>query len=123
MSSSEFSQKYGTLTNAEFVEQIYQNALGRNATMSELANWLGQLAAGTATRGDVVESVLESAEHIADGNVYQVTNNTYNTSGTLHARSYHRYGRCERDRSKPLRDRPRPSRNCFGVVDLLGGDP
>ena len=82
LSSTEFSQKYGTLTNTEFVEQIYQNALGRNATMSELANWLGQLATGTATQATVVEAVLESAEHIADGDVYQVTNNTYNTSGT-----------------------------------------
>ena len=50
--------------------------------MSELANWLSQLAAGTATQATVVEAVSESAEHIADGNVYQVTNNTYNTSGT-----------------------------------------
>ena len=45
-------------------------------------DWLGQLAAGTATQATVVEAVLESAEHIADGDVYQVTNNTYNTSGT-----------------------------------------
>ena len=36
MSSSEFTQKYSSMTNAEFVEQIYQNALGRNATVAEL---------------------------------------------------------------------------------------
>ena len=82
LSSTEFSQKYGSLTNAEFVEQIYQNALGRDATMAELSSWLTQLSAGTATQAGVAEAVSESAEHIADGNVYQVTNNTYNTSGT-----------------------------------------
>ena len=83
ISSTEFSQKYGTsLTKAEFVEQIYQNALGRNATMSELSNWLSQLAAGTVTEAALAIAVSQSAEHIADGNVYQVTNNTYNTTGT-----------------------------------------
>ena len=82
VSSTEFSQKYGTLTNTEFVEQIYQNALGRNATTSELQNWLCQLAARTVTKASLATAVSESAEHIADGNVYQVTNNTYNTSGT-----------------------------------------
>ena len=83
MSSTEFSQKYGSLTNAEFVEQIYQNALGRDATVTELSSWLSQLSAGTATKASLAQAISESAEHIADGNVYQVTNNTYNTSGTF----------------------------------------
>jgi trimeric autotransporter adhesin len=83
MSSSEFSQKFGSMTNTEVVEQIYQNALGRNVTMSELSNWLSQLSAGTATQTSMAVSVSESSEHIADGNVYQVTNDTYNTSGTF----------------------------------------
>ena len=82
LSSSEFTQKYGSsLTKPEFIQQIYQNALGRNATLAELSNWLGQLAAGTATEASIAIAVSESAEHIADGNVYQVTNNTYNVSG------------------------------------------
>ena len=69
VSSTEFSQKYGTLTNTEFVEQIHQNALGRNATTSELQNWLSQLAARTVTKASLAAAVSESAEHIADGNV------------------------------------------------------
>ncbi|WP_298355284.1 DUF4214 domain-containing protein [Rhodoblastus sp.] len=82
LSSSEFTQKYGSMTNVEFVEQIYQNALGRNATVSELSNWLNQLSAGTATWTSIADTVSESSEHVADGNVYQLTNDTYNTSGT-----------------------------------------
>ena len=83
ISSTEFSQKYGSsLTQTQFVERIYQNALGRNATMSELSSWLTQLAAGTTTEAGLAIAVSQSAEHIASGNVYQLTNNTYNTSGT-----------------------------------------
>ena len=83
ISSTEFLQKYGSsLTKTQFVEQIYQNALGRNATMSELQNWLTQLNSGAATQASLAFAVSESAEHIADGNVYQLTNNTYNFSST-----------------------------------------
>jgi hypothetical protein len=83
LSSTEFSQKYGSLTNTQFVEQIYQNALGRDATVAELQNWLTQLSANTVTKAGLAIAVSESAEHVADGNIYQVTNNTYNTSGTF----------------------------------------
>ena len=51
--------------------------------MAELSSWLGQLSSGAVTLAGLANSVSESAEHIADGNVYQVTDNTYNTSGTF----------------------------------------
>ena len=70
------------LSNAAFVEQVYQNALGRNATMSELSGWLTALGAKTATQASLAQAVSESAEHIANGNIYQATNSTYNTTGT-----------------------------------------
>jgi trimeric autotransporter adhesin len=74
--STEFSGKYGSLTDAEFVERMFQNALGRYATLSELNNYLSQLKAGTTTRADIAVSVSESSEHVADGNVHDTTNNT-----------------------------------------------
>jgi len=50
------------LDDASFINEIYQNALGRNAEASGLANWLGQLAAGE-TRADVMLAISDSAEH------------------------------------------------------------
>ena len=50
LSSSEFSTKYGSLTNAEFIERMYQNSFGADAPLSDLNNYLTQLNAGTLTR-------------------------------------------------------------------------
>ncbi len=82
LASSEFSQKYGSLTDVQFIEQIYENALGRGASLAEMANWLGQLAAQTLTRAGLAVAVSESREHITIGNIFQETNNTYSPDGT-----------------------------------------
>ena len=82
LGGSEFSQKYGTLTDAQFIEQIYENADGRGAQVDEVSQWLQKLTAGTATRASIVTSIADSAEHLADGNVHVVTNNTVNGTGT-----------------------------------------
>ncbi len=82
LSSSELAQKYGSLTNPQFIEQIYQNALGRGATLVELEGWLGQVTAETTTRAGIADALSESSEHIADGNIPQETNDTYSTNGT-----------------------------------------
>ncbi|MFT4080223.1 DUF4214 domain-containing protein [Rhodomicrobium sp.] len=74
--SSEFTTKYGTLTNLEFVERIYENAFNRAPTLAELNTWVGQLNANTATRAAVLIAVSQSEEHVLVGNVHQVTNNT-----------------------------------------------
>ncbi|AZG75281.1 DUF4214 domain-containing protein [Methylocystis rosea] len=73
---TEFIGKYGALTDAEFIEQMSQNALGRYATLAELNNYLSQLKAGTVTRADIAVALSESSEHVADGNVHETTNNT-----------------------------------------------
>ena len=74
--SSEFAAKYGTLSNTQFIERVYQNALGRPASVAEVNSLLAALVAGTMTRADVLKSVSESAEHIAAGNIHAVTSNT-----------------------------------------------
>lgn len=73
---TEFIGKYGALTDAEFIEQTSQNALGRYATLAELNKYLSQLKAGTATRADIAVALSESSEHVADGNLHETTNNT-----------------------------------------------
>ena len=82
--SAEFTGKYGsTVDSTTFVEQLYQNAYSRNASLSELESALTTLSTGgTNARANLANAIAQSAEHIANGNVYQVTNNTYNFTGT-----------------------------------------
>ncbi len=61
--SPEFIGRYGNLTEDQFIDQIYNNVLGRPADAEGRAYWIGQLAAG-ATRGQVMLSFSESNEFI-----------------------------------------------------------
>ena len=51
------------MSNADFVNVIYKNALGRKdgADASGLAYWTGKLTDGSASRGALVSSVLDAA--------------------------------------------------------------
>jgi hypothetical protein len=51
------------MTNADFVNTIYRNVLGRKdgADAEGLAYWTGELSAGHATRGSLVSTILDSA--------------------------------------------------------------
>jgi hypothetical protein len=51
--SAEFQSVYGALSNAAFVELLYQNVLGRAADAGGLAGWTNALAGGTS-RAQVV---------------------------------------------------------------------
>jgi hypothetical protein len=64
------------LDDAGFINEIYQNALGRNAEAGGLASWLGQLAAGE-TRADVMLAISDSAEH------QQITANLFQSDNPL----------------------------------------
>lgn len=52
-----------TMSNADFVNIIYKNVLGRKdgADAGGLAYWTGKLADGSATRGALVSTILDSA--------------------------------------------------------------
>jgi hypothetical protein len=63
--SNEFKVEYGTLTNREFVEQIYTNILGRDGEPSGITYWTGELDAGRQTRGKVMVGFSESGEYKA----------------------------------------------------------
>jgi hypothetical protein len=61
--SQEFTNRYATLGNSDYVSQLYQNVLGRAADPGGLAHWTGMLASGT-TRGQVLTGFSESQEGI-----------------------------------------------------------
>ncbi len=60
--SDEFVTTYGTLTNAEFIDRIYQNVLDRAGDAGGVTFWLGELDSGNRTRGEVVLGISDSAE-------------------------------------------------------------
>ena len=60
--SREFLNEYGALTNADFVELLYRNVLGRASDAGGRATWLGLLDGGTS-RADVVLGFSDSGEY------------------------------------------------------------
>jgi hypothetical protein len=63
--SPEFQQKYGALSDASFVSQLYQNVLGRGPDPAGLAGWLDGMANHGVTRDMVLVGFAESPENIA----------------------------------------------------------
>ncbi|MFN8017215.1 MAG: DUF4214 domain-containing protein [Acidimicrobiales bacterium] len=61
--SSEFKRRYGTLTNRQFVEQIYTNVLGRAGEPSGVDYWTKQLDSKKKSRGQVMINFSESNEY------------------------------------------------------------
>ncbi|MDH3678889.1 MAG: DUF4214 domain-containing protein [Acidimicrobiia bacterium] len=61
--SSEFQQRYGNLSDADFVDLVYQNVLGRPADAGGRQYWIDEMARGV-TRGQVMLSFSESAEFV-----------------------------------------------------------
>jgi len=61
LGSSEYAGKYGTQTNTQFVEQIYQNAFNRSAEEAGLGFWVNALDSG-ASRAEVLAAISGSNE-------------------------------------------------------------
>lgn len=64
MASQEYITDYGTQTNSQFVNQIYENAFGRSADAGGLAYWVGTLDQG-ASRAGVAVAIVGSPEAIS----------------------------------------------------------
>ena len=62
--SSEFKRTYGTLSNNDFIELVYQNVLGRASDPTGKAFWLKRLDNKTKNRGDVMINFSESSENV-----------------------------------------------------------
>ncbi len=60
----EFQQRYGALTNAQFIDQMYRFCLNRAADPDGLAHWINALNTGTS-RAQMLLNFSESAEHAA----------------------------------------------------------
>jgi len=65
MQSSEFTSRYGTLSDTAFVSLLYQNVLGRGPDQAGLNFWVGQLEGGGQTREVVLVGFAESPENIS----------------------------------------------------------
>ncbi|HEY4375888.1 MAG TPA: DUF4214 domain-containing protein [Acidimicrobiales bacterium] len=61
--SAEFKARYGSVSNATFVNLVYENVLGRAGDPGGVTYWTGQLNAKKATRGQVMTGFSESAEY------------------------------------------------------------
>jgi hypothetical protein len=60
---SEFVNRYGSLSAAQFVQLVYRNVLGREADGPGFNHWTGLLAAGL-TRAEMMLEFVESTEYI-----------------------------------------------------------
>lgn len=62
--SAEFSSRYGSPGNTDFVGHLYQNVLGRGADSTGQGYWAGMLDTGTS-RGAVLNAMAQSEENKA----------------------------------------------------------
>lgn len=60
--SQEFSNRYGPLTNNNFLELVYQNVLERTPDAVGQGYWLGLMNTGQASKGDVMLYFSDSQE-------------------------------------------------------------
>lgn len=66
INSNEFKQTYGTnLTNAQFVELLYKNVLGRQPDVGGSTFWTEALNKGVYTKEDAVVRFAESPENVS----------------------------------------------------------
>ncbi len=61
--STEFVSRYGSLSNGQFVNLVYENVLGRAADAGGFTHWTTQLAAGMS-RGEMMLAFSQSPEFI-----------------------------------------------------------
>ena len=65
LASAEGQARYGGLSNAQFVDMVYQTALNRAGDAGGIAAYLNGLNAGAITRAQMLVEFSESAEHRA----------------------------------------------------------
>ena len=61
--SSEFTRRYGSLTNSGFVDRVYRNVLGRAPDSGGLSYWTARLNDGMS-RGQVMANFSQSSEYL-----------------------------------------------------------
>lgn len=66
LSSTEFTARYGTLSDADFIRAVYQNALGRQPDAATLSSYLTSLVPRPTNRGPVSDSRARILDQIAN---------------------------------------------------------
>ena len=61
--SPEFTNRYGSLNNTDFVKRLYQNVMGRDADAAGLSFWVERMNAG-ASRAEVILGFSNSVEFV-----------------------------------------------------------
>jgi hypothetical protein len=61
MNSAEYQKSHAGMTNAQLIDSLYVNALGRHAEPSALQDWVNALAHGTS-QTTVAAGIVESPE-------------------------------------------------------------
>ena len=64
LASPEYAARFGTPGNQQFVDDLYENTVGRHADPGQ--GWTAMLDAGTASRASVALQIVESPEARAD---------------------------------------------------------
>ncbi|WP_263846350.1 FG-GAP-like repeat-containing protein [Roseobacter sinensis] len=75
LNSDEFADRYGSLTNAEFISQLSFNAFSRPPSLEETNQYLRALSDGSHTRTSLAYQMSEADEHLIKGNEHLSTNN------------------------------------------------
>ncbi|MEO7650815.1 MAG: SBBP repeat-containing protein [Bryobacteraceae bacterium] len=76
IASPEFVQAYGSLNDAQFIQLVYQNVLGRPADAAGQSFWLSQLSAGL-TRALMMNSFITGQEYAVRIRTRQLANLSY----------------------------------------------
>lgn len=105
--SDEFVDLYGDVTDAEFIDLIYNNVLGRAGEAGGRTYWTNQLTSSARTRGAVMLEFSESAENLG-------------RTGTVAAHD-HESGSVYRLYQAYLGRSPDAGGSCFWVRRLAGG--
>ena len=109
----EFASDYGSLSNADFVNQLYQNVLDRAGDPAGVQTWNGVLAAG-ASRGAVLLGFAESQEY--EGDTISIT-----SDNTLFAAGDNDNGEIYRLYEAALGRAPDPTGQAYWASELASG--
>ncbi|WP_462159442.1 DUF4214 domain-containing protein [Pseudoalteromonas sp. GB56] len=77
VNSSEFQSKYGSLSDGEFVELVFQNVLGRSPSQSGYDYWVGKLSQPGYTRAHMMLSFVNTPEFMDAQSTIQIVKNIH----------------------------------------------
>ena len=91
--SDEYTENFGSMTNEELVNNLYQQMFGRDAEDAGLEYWTGRLDSGESTLVDIAQQVADGASDGDEPDLTTLTNkitvaNTYTEQVTTQGSTY-----------------------------------